>query len=157
MNIPLVVSLHAKLMHTKWAPWSLTWSEVKLEEKKPEETCSVVICWWVGWWLVMWCAAASAVCQCLMFHAAILTQEPDFISISHRLWGHRFCSPFKCSTWTGHASCVCYIYIYIMFIFAQFEGRQRLFDQTSEIVSNWIELAWEVFVRCRCHYTQSPA
>ena len=91
-----------------------------------------------------------------MFHAALLTEEPDFISISYLADCGVIRSVHPSNARHGLGMPLVFD-IHVMFMFAEFEGRQRLFDQMSEIVLNWNELAWEVFVRCRCHYTQSPA
>ena len=105
-----------------------------------------------GWWCDVQQAQFVNV-QCSM-HQSWPKNLHIHIS-SHRLLGHRFCSLVKCSTWTGHASC--FWYIHVVLIFAYFCKLRRKTASFWPDVWNSVELAWEVFVRCRCHYTQSPA
>ena len=71
-----------------------------------------------------------------MFRAAILTQEPDFISLSH-LTDCGVIGSVHLSNARHGLGMPLVFDIHVMFMFAEFEGRQRLFDQMSEIELNW--------------------
>ena len=118
-------------LHGPWPDRRLNW--------KRRSQRRLVRSWFVdglgdGWWCDVQQQAQLVNVQCSM-HQSWPKNLHIHIS-SHRLLGHRFCSLFKCSTWTGHASC--FWYIHVVLIFAEFEGRQRLFDQMSEIELNWL-------------------